>query len=146
MLRIGDLAARTGFSDRTIRYYESVGLIAARARSSAGYRLYDGSAVERLRLIERAKRLGLSLDEIREVTTLIDRGACPCGHVMELIDAQLAKADAAISELRAFSEDLRRFRKRAEDMPRSEGACEIIGAAEIRALSYPLRGAARARR
>ncbi|MGH2946948.1 MAG: MerR family transcriptional regulator [Solirubrobacteraceae bacterium] len=143
MLRIGQLAARTGFSDRTIRYYESIGLLAPRARSEGGYRLYGDEAVERLRLIERAKRLGLSLEEIREVTGLIDRGACPCGHVLELIGAQLSRAEAAISELEAFRDDLQRFRRRAERMPKTQGACEIIGTVEVRPLRLALGGAGR---
>ena len=58
-LRISDLAARSGFTTSTLRYYEQVGLLAATQRSSGGYRLYDEAALVRLRFIDRAKQLGL---------------------------------------------------------------------------------------
>ncbi|MGB0389081.1 MAG: MerR family transcriptional regulator [Ardenticatenaceae bacterium] len=63
-LRIGQLAKRVGMRTSTLRYYEQEGLLSPRARSSSGYRLYDESAEQTLRFIQRAQRLGFSLADI----------------------------------------------------------------------------------
>lgn len=68
-LTIGRLATEAGVPADTIRYYESVGLLPPPARSEAGYRLYPRAELRRLRLIRRAKLLGLSLAECE---------SCPC--------------------------------------------------------------------
>ena len=68
-LRIGEVAARTGTTTRTIRYYEEIGLLPpAEGRPSGAHRLYDEDDVERLREVLRLKDLlGVSLDELREL-------------------------------------------------------------------------------
>src|SRR5215211_5346968 len=62
-LKIGDLARQTGLSIKTIRYYESRGLLEQPPRTEAGYRLYGPEEVARLRFVQRAKLLGLKLEE-----------------------------------------------------------------------------------
>jgi DNA-binding transcriptional MerR regulator len=67
-MRIGDLARRGKVTPRTLRYYESLGLLQPVARRSGGFRLYDESAVRRLERIRQLKELlGFSLDEVREI-------------------------------------------------------------------------------
>lgn len=80
-MRIGELAARLGLNTRTIRYYESIALLPEPERTASGYRTYDEADVERLAFIKSAQRLGLALDEIREVLALRERGVTPCGYV-----------------------------------------------------------------
>lgn len=75
-MTISDVAAATGFTAPTIRYYERIGLLPAPSRSPSGYRLYHADALERLRFVARAKRLGLALDEIRELLSYWSDGAC----------------------------------------------------------------------
>lgn len=67
LLRVGDLARLTGKSVRAIRLYEELGLLQPATRSSGGFRLYDSSAVERMRWIELLHGLGFSLQEMREL-------------------------------------------------------------------------------
>jgi MerR family transcriptional regulator, copper efflux regulator len=67
LLRVGDLARLTGKSVRAIRLYEEIGLLQPATRSSGGFRLYDASAVERIRWIELLHGLGFSLQEMREL-------------------------------------------------------------------------------
>jgi DNA-binding transcriptional MerR regulator len=77
-LRIGEVAARTGTTPRTIRYYEEIGLLPASAeRASGTHRLYDEADVERLQEVLRLKELlGVSLEELRElVAAELARGA-----------------------------------------------------------------------
>ncbi len=76
LYRIGELAQRAGVSAPTLRYYENTGLFEETTRSPSGYRLYDSAAEAKLRFIVRAKRLGLSLDEIRDLVAIWNGGKC----------------------------------------------------------------------
>src|SRR5690606_16567547 len=73
-MRIGELAERLGVNPKTIRYYESIGLLSPPERTPAGYRIYGEDALERLTFIKTAQRLGITLDETREILALRDRG------------------------------------------------------------------------
>ena len=66
-MRIGELAKLAGISTSALRYYEEVGLLGPAARTEAGYRIFRGDAVGRLQFVQRAKALGLSLQEVRQL-------------------------------------------------------------------------------
>lgn len=70
--RIGDVAAGSGLSLRTLRHYDEIGLVTPSERSDSGYRLYTDHDVERLMLIRRMKPLGYSLEDMRHVLDLLD--------------------------------------------------------------------------
>ncbi|MCP9959935.1 MerR family transcriptional regulator [Streptomyces sudanensis] len=72
-LQIGEVAARTGLSLRTIRHYEETGLVAPSARSRGGFRLYTEQDVARLMVIRRMKPLGFTLDRMRDLLDAVDR-------------------------------------------------------------------------
>lgn len=67
-----------GVRPDTIRYYERAGLLPAPERTAAGHRSYDAGALDRLRFIQGAQRLGLRLADIRTLLTVRDTGTCPC--------------------------------------------------------------------
>lgn len=69
-MRIGELTERAGVTPRTVRYYENLGLIPEGERTGQGQHYYTEEAVARLRKIDQLKKLGLSLDEIRDVIDL----------------------------------------------------------------------------
>ena len=69
LLRIGDVSKRTGKTTRAIHLYEELGLLQPATRSSGGFRLYDPSAVDRVRWIEQLRSLGFSLQEMRELVS-----------------------------------------------------------------------------
>jgi MerR family copper efflux transcriptional regulator len=69
-LTIGVVARRVGVAIDTIRYYEREGLLPEPARRASGYRSYGEGAVTQLRFIRRAKELGFTLEEIRELLAL----------------------------------------------------------------------------
>jgi MerR family transcriptional regulator, copper efflux regulator len=76
-MQIGEVAARTELSLRTIRHYEETGLVIPSARSQGGFRLYTEADVARLMVIRRMKPLGFTLDEMRDLldaTDLLDSG------------------------------------------------------------------------
>jgi len=71
-LRVAELAAEVGLAPDTIRYYERAGLLPAPARTASGYRAYDPAAVERLRFVRGAQRLGLRLKDIADLLAVRD--------------------------------------------------------------------------
>lgn len=108
-MQIGELSERAGVSHRTIHYYERLGLVKPAEREGAGYRYYDDIAVKRLEKIAALKRLGLSLDEIAAVIDLyFEDGTGIKGKekVLEILQAQLTKADAQLQELTGFKRDV----------------------------------------
>lgn len=125
-LTIGELAARAGVNPRTIRYYEAVGLLPPPRRSPAGYRLYGPEDLVRLRFIRRARALGLSLAEVRQVLELRQAGQAPCDHVLGLLDAKLAAIDRQLRELRSLRRRLRALRRRGVRAARSGCVCGIL--------------------
>ncbi|MEV0225510.1 MerR family transcriptional regulator [Streptomyces sp. NPDC050704] len=72
-MQIGEVAARTELSLRTIRHYEETGLVIPSARSQGGFRLYTEADVARLMVIRRMKPLGFTLDEMRALLEATDR-------------------------------------------------------------------------
>ncbi|MEU9865200.1 MerR family transcriptional regulator [Streptomyces sp. NPDC047971] len=72
-MQIGEVAARTELSLRTIRHYEESGLVVPSARSQGGFRLYTESDVSRLMVIRRMKPLGFTLDQMRDLLDATDR-------------------------------------------------------------------------
>ena len=103
-LRIGELAAAFGINPKTIRYYEEIGLLPAPARSPAGYRLYSAAAGERLRFIAKAKAIGFTLREIREILARRDDAMEPCPYVGELLAQKLTTVETRLqllAEMRA---------------------------------------------
>ncbi|MEV0022857.1 MerR family transcriptional regulator [Streptomyces atroolivaceus] len=72
-MQIGEVAARTELSLRTIRHYEETGLVTPSARSRGGFRLYTETDVQRLMTIRRMKPLGFTLDQMRDLLDATDR-------------------------------------------------------------------------
>ncbi|HEY9899964.1 MAG TPA: heavy metal-responsive transcriptional regulator [Pantanalinema sp.] len=118
-LFIGELAKRVGVNPKTIRYYESLGLLSEPQRSESGYRLYVESDAERMRFILGAKALGLSLHDIKDIVMAWGAGEAPCDHVSHLLDARLVELDRRIAELVAFRDNLRTYKERVDRMERS---------------------------
>jgi DNA-binding transcriptional MerR regulator len=98
-LRVAELAAAAGVPSDTVRYYERAGLLPPPARTAAGYRDYDAGALDRLRFIQGAQRLGLRLADIRDLLSVRDTGTCPCGPAEQLLRRRLAEVDAEIGRL-----------------------------------------------
>ena len=105
-LRVGELADAVGASADTIRYYERAGLLPPPERTTSGYRAYDATAVERLRFIQGAQRLGLRLADIRDLLAVRDTGSCACGPAEDLLSHRLAEVDAQIAALTALRREM----------------------------------------
>ncbi len=108
-MRIGDLAELAGVTQRTVRYYESIGLLTPGKREGHGHHYYTDETLARLRKIDQLKRLGLSLEEIAEVIDLyfIDpSGIQPKQKVLAMLRKHLHEAESKISELQQFRSEL----------------------------------------
>ena len=98
-MRIGELAAATGTTTKTLRFYEQSGLLPPPRRRPSGYRDYDASAVSRLDFIRRGQAAGLSLAEMGQILAIRDDGHAPCEHVRDLLAARLDQIQTQIAEL-----------------------------------------------
>ncbi len=138
-LLIGDVAGRTGLTAPTIRYYESIGLLAPTPRSATGYRRYSDATVEELRFIKKAQALGFSLEEIGEILRLSRAGDTPCSHVLDLSRRHLAAVDERIQQLTRFRDqlagELAKWDGKRE--PTCRGLCQIISNADERHAEAP---------
>ena len=101
-----DVAQATGVSTDTLRHYEREGLLRDVRRTAAGYRRYPPGTVERVLLIQRALVVGFSLDEVRQVLAVRDRGGAPCQAVRDLVADRVHGLARQIDELRALHAEL----------------------------------------
>ncbi|AMU90078.1 MerR family transcriptional regulator [Sphingobium sp. 22B] len=94
------LAKHTGCNLETVRYYEKIGMMPDPPRTAAGYRVYNEGHVSRLRFILRARELGFSIEDIRGLLRLVDRGTQTCAEVQQLTEAHLADVRNKIRDLK----------------------------------------------
>ena len=106
LLKIGDLARRLGLNVQTIRYYEAVGILPPAPRTEGGYRLYSEGDEGLLRFVRQAKRIGFTLDEIREMVRQRRESGPPCDYVRETLHRHLVAIDAKIAELQQLRAEL----------------------------------------
>lgn len=118
-MKIGELAERTGLPTSRIRYYEANGLLPAADRAANGYRDYNASMVDRLRIIDLAKSLGFSLEEISRL--LPERiGAAPsCDTVGDALLRKLDDIDRHMAQLRETRGRVEVAIRHFEDMKRT---------------------------
>lgn len=105
-LFIGTVAIRAGLNPRTLRYYESIGLLPPPSRTGTGYRVYSPDIFERLDFIQKAQTLGLTLAEIQEILAVRDSGFLPCVHVAQQIEEKVEAIEQKIAELQALKSTL----------------------------------------
>lgn len=122
---IGQLARRTGVPIDTVRHYERIGLLWPATRLASGYRRYGDAQLKRLGFIRRAKALGFTLDEIRELLTLSAGRNVP--SIRKAASARLADIERRIGELTRIRESLRQLVSACPGHGRAE-ACPILNA------------------
>jgi len=129
-MRIGELADSAGVTTKTIRYYESIGLLEEPERTASGYRSYGSMAIERLDFVKQAQASGLALAEIRSILEIKDDGGQSCEHTRSLLRQHLDDLDAKIVELETARVELRAMYERASGLDPAEctdaNRCQII--------------------
>jgi MerR family mercuric resistance operon transcriptional regulator len=106
-IAIGDVSRRTGVNIETIRYYEKIKMLPLPPRTKSGRRVYGQGEVRRLSFIRRARELGFTLDEVRALLRLVERGYS-CGEVQDLTRHHLAEVNQKIADLRRIERLLRK--------------------------------------
>jgi DNA-binding transcriptional MerR regulator len=114
---IQELAQRSGVSAKTIRYYESIGLLPDPQRAENNYRQYTPEAVDRLHFIVTARGLGFNLTDIGEFLAARDEGTLPCKQVLDSFDERIRDIDRRIADLLALRDTLDRIRSDGAALP-----------------------------
>jgi len=131
-MRIGELAELAGVTAKTVRYYESIGLMPAPGRSGNGYREYGDEELARLRFIRDSQATGLSLAEIQSVLELKGAGASTCRHTRDLLTEHLTEIDEQIARLQHTRAQLADLARRAAALDPTEcvdpNRCQVIDA------------------
>ncbi|MBD2614678.1 MAG: heavy metal-responsive transcriptional regulator [Nostoc sp. ZfuVER08] len=99
LLLIGQVTNLSKIPIRTIRYYESLGLIKSSKRTEGGFRQFSLDVLTRLAFIKRAQNFGLSLEEIGDILQVYDQGQVPCGEIQEKLEQKLLEIDRQIDQL-----------------------------------------------
>ena len=123
-MRIGEAAARSGVTAKTIRYYESVGLIPAATRTDGGYRDYDDNDVQTLRFVHRARGLGFSVREVGDLLALWRDRDRASADVKAVAARHVAAIERKIDELSAMRRTLGDLMARCHGDDRPE--CPIL--------------------
>lgn len=108
LFQIGQVSQKTGLSIHAIRFYEKEGLLEPPARRPGGFRLYPDKTVERLRFIQKAQGLGLTLKEIKEITCCGDQGLGPCCDLtVDLFNKKIREFESKTKEMSRMKKKLR---------------------------------------
>lgn len=135
MLKISELAAKTGLSAHTIRFYEKHDLIRASERSEAGYRFYNDSDIRRAEFVKAARNIGFSLEDISQLLSIrVDKSSHSCQEVTDITQHKLDEVNEKISELESMQNTLQILLKSCCGGPEKATHCSIIEALEAGAV------------
>lgn len=109
ILTIGHLSRETGTKVETIRFYEKNGLLPEPGRTEGNYRAYDRTHLNRLSFIRRARDLGFSLDQVRNLLKLADDREQSCAAVDAIANEHRAQVEQKIADLQALKAELDRI-------------------------------------
>ncbi|WP_062290817.1 heavy metal-responsive transcriptional regulator [Demequina phytophila] len=137
-MKIGELASLGGVTAKTVRYYESIGLLPEPQRRTNGYREYGDEALDRLRFVRDAQASGLTLAEAGDILDMKDRGESTCEHSRATVARHLKDIDAQIASLLAAKAELTALSRRAEALDPAE--CTDPHRCQVLALDLPAEG------
>jgi DNA-binding transcriptional MerR regulator len=136
LLRVGEVARRSGVGVETLRFYERSGSLDRPARTENGYRLYGEEALERLAFIKRAQALGFTLDEIGRVIAERRAGQTPCAEASEIVRRRLQELDEQMARMRRYRRELAAALAEWDKVGESEGhICGLIEGAKIEPIA-----------
>ena len=109
-LKIGELAKQTGLAVGTLRYYSDLGLLLPVYRGDNGYRYYSEDATSQVQFIKKAQAIGFTLEEIKQILDVRDRGEKPCSLVQSLLDNKIEQLEIQIKKMTLFKRELEAYR------------------------------------
>src|SRR5688572_24012348 len=101
-LLIGELAQRSGLSRKALRLYEALGILPPAKRTPSGYRRYPADVLSVLTFVGQARRVGLTLAEIKQIVALRRAGSPPCTHVRTLLQQKAADLQGMLDRIRTM--------------------------------------------
>src|SRR5215510_11736874 len=119
-MTIGQVAKLSGVGVETIRFYEREGLLTKPKRKESGYRLFEAEVVNRIKFIKRAKQLGFSLKEIRELLSLRINSRATATDVKKRVDSKIEQIDRRIYDLKKVRNALAQLARSVRKSPISE--------------------------
>ena len=123
-MKIGEIARGSGVSAKTIRYYESIGLIPRASRSESGYRSFVQMDIDTLRFVQRARSLGFSVKDVARLLDLWRDRSRVSSAVKTLATEQLGEIDRKIDELRSMRDTLEHLAEQCHGDQRPD--CPIL--------------------
>ena len=134
-LKIGDLAKQTGLAVGTLRYYSDLGLLQPAQRGDNGYRYYREDASQQVEFIKKAQALGFTLEEIKKILDVRDRGEKPCSLVQSLLNNKIKQLQVQIVKMTLFKAELEEYRTAWTNNPNPEAnpqeVCPLISTVSI---------------
>ncbi|MEZ9233608.1 Zn(2+)-responsive transcriptional regulator [Vibrio amylolyticus] len=139
MFQIGELAKKCQVSTDTLRFYEKNQLIKPAGRSESGYRLYNEANQRQVSFVLKAKELGLSLDEIKELLEIkLEPTEHSCAEVKSITTAKLALIDSKMKELNRIRTALKKINDACCGLVEDDAShCSILGALASEELTRP---------
>ncbi|GJM25619.1 MAG: heavy metal-dependent transcription regulator 2 [Phycisphaerae bacterium] len=132
-MKIGELSKQSGAGIETIRFYERKGLLADPVRSPTGYRQYEASVVARLQFIRRAKELGFTLAEIKEILALWFDANTRCEHVRQRAEQKIADIEEKVQSLHKMKRSLKKVISECESQDSVDDCPLMKGVGNARA-------------
>ena len=123
-MNIGEAAALSGVPAKTIRYYEEIGLVRPAPRTGGGYRAYGDKDVHVLRFVQRARSLGFSVSECRQLLDLYRNPRRTSAEVKALTTRRIAEIDRKMAELAGMRATLVRLAENCHGDDRPQ--CPIL--------------------
>ncbi|MGF1588125.1 MAG: heavy metal-responsive transcriptional regulator [Pleurocapsa sp.] len=134
-LKIGELAKQTGLAVGTIRYYSDLGLLQPVQRGDNRYRYYSFDASQQVEFIKKAQTLGFTLEEIKQILDVRDRGEKPCSLVQSLLNNKIEQLKIQIKQMTLFKAELQEYRAAWTNNPNPESkpqeVCPLISSVSL---------------
>lgn len=134
-LKIGELAKQTNLAVGTLRYYSDLGLLQPVHRGNNGYRYYSQNARKQVEFIKKAQAIGFTLEEIKTILDVRDRGEKPCSLVQDLLDNKIEQLEIQIKKMSLFKQELSEYRQSWLDNPNlesdSQEVCPLISSVSL---------------
>lgn len=143
MLKIGQLAARSGITARNLRFYADAGVFGELPRSPKGYRLFPQEAIHWVGILRAAQAAGFSLEEVQELLRALRQDSTPCEHVREALGSKLQALETKLTEIRLLV-DILRITLGTPDGQSSDLGCNLMETLLIEAARLPALTAHRA--
>ncbi|OIQ17520.1 MAG: zinc-responsive transcriptional regulator [Bacteriovorax sp. MedPE-SWde] len=127
IFKIGELSKKTGLTVEAIRYYEKLNLIEEPSRNSSGYRIYNDNTLNTLEFIQRGKKLGFTLNELKDLLNLkAPKRKAACRDVKEIADLKIEEINTKIDCLKKLNKALKKISKACCGGDDSAINCSII--------------------